>query len=89
MTALKEVPNVQLNTPFESKRACGIGNIGLKNMSPKEMADRLLEEYNIFTVSIDENNVRGCRITPNVFTSFEELRSLYPCDQAIGIHLKH
>ena len=39
----------------------------------KEMADRLLEEYNIFTVSIDENNVRGCRITPNVFTSFEEL----------------
>ena len=73
MRALREVPNVQLNTPFESKRACGIGNIGLKNMSPKEMADRLLEKYKIFTVSIDENNVRGCRITPNVFTSFNEL----------------
>lgn len=73
MTALKGVSNVVLNTPLSNKRACGIGNIGLKNMTPKEFSQKLFSEHNIFTVAIDENNVRGCRITPNVFTDFEEL----------------
>lgn len=73
MTALKGVSNVVLNTPLGNKRACGIGNIGLKNMTPKEFSQKLFSEHNIFTVAIDENNVRGCRITPNVFTDFEEL----------------
>jgi len=73
MTALKGISNVVLNTPLSNKRACGIGNIGLKNMTPKEFSQKLFSEHNIFTVAIDENNVRGCRITPNVFTDFEEL----------------
>lgn len=73
MTALKGISNVVLNTPLSNKRACGIGNIGLKNMTPKEFSRKLFSEHNIFTVAIDENNVRGCRITPNVFTDFEEL----------------
>jgi selenocysteine lyase/cysteine desulfurase len=73
MTAIKGVSNVVLNTPLSNKRACGIGNIGLKNMDPKEFSQKLFSEHNIFTVAIDENNVRGCRITPNIFTDFEEL----------------
>jgi selenocysteine lyase/cysteine desulfurase len=73
MTALKGVSNVVLNTPLSNKRACGIGNIGLQNMTPKEFSQKLFSEHNIFTVAIDENNVRGCRITPNIFTDFEEL----------------
>jgi selenocysteine lyase/cysteine desulfurase len=72
-SALKEVPNIRINTPFESHRSCGIGNIGLENMSPAELAKRLYDEYQIFTVAIDYANVKGCRITPNVFTTTNEL----------------
>ena len=73
MTALKDVPNVVINTPWDPKRACGIGNIGLKNITPHTLAERLYKEHSIFTVAIDYANVKGCRITPNVFTSFAEL----------------
>ncbi|MDG1652637.1 MAG: aminotransferase class V-fold PLP-dependent enzyme [Flavobacteriaceae bacterium] len=72
-SALKEVPNIRINTPFESHRSCGIGNVGLENMSPAELAKRLYDEYQIFTVAIDYANVKGCRITPNVFTTTNEL----------------
>lgn len=66
-------PNIIINTPKESFRACGIANVGIKNMKPSELAKRLLEEYKIFTVAIDSANVQGCRITPNVFTTTNEL----------------
>ena len=74
-TALKEVPNILINTPFATHRSCGIGNVGLTNMSPAELAKRLYEEYQIFTVAIDYANVKGCRISPNVFTTTKELDS--------------
>ena len=73
MRALNGLPNVVINTPADPNRACGIGNIGLQNMSPATLAERLLKEHGIFTVAIDYANVKGCRITPNVFTTFEEI----------------
>ena len=73
MSALNGHPNVVINTPADPNRACGIGNIGLQNMSPATLAERLLKEHSIFTVAIDYANVKGCRITPNVFTTFEEI----------------
>lgn len=66
-------PNIVVNTPSESHRVCGIANVGIKSMTPKDLADRLMNEYKIFTVAIDYANVKGCRITPNVFTTTEEL----------------
>jgi len=36
----------------------------------------LLKEYNIFTVAIDNPGVKGCRITPNVYTTPEEVDAL-------------
>jgi len=65
--------NIVVNTPKESHRACGIANVGIKGMKPHEMAKRLLDEHKVFTVAIDNANVQGCRVTPNVFTTIEEL----------------
>ncbi|MHA7829543.1 MAG: aminotransferase class V-fold PLP-dependent enzyme [Flagellimonas sp.] len=70
---LREVDNVVINTPIEPHRSCGIANVGLKNMKPSDMAKALLDEFNVWTVAIDFENVHGCRITPNVFTTTEEL----------------
>ena len=70
---LRNIENVIVNTPEDINRSCGIGNVGLTNMSPSEMAKTLLDKYKIFTVAIDYANVRGCRISPNVFTTTDEL----------------
>lgn len=70
---LREVEHVAVNTPEDPARSCGIANVGIVHMEPARLADALLEEFRIFTVAIDYANVQGCRITPNVFTTTEEL----------------
>ena len=70
---VKDVPNIVLNTPTTPDRSCAISNVGIKNMKPAILAERLMKEHKIFTVAIDYANVQGCRITPNLYTTTKEL----------------
>ena len=70
---VKNVPKIIINTPTDDKRSCGIANVGIAGMTPADLAKRLMDEHKIFTVAIDTANVHGCRITPNVYTTVEEL----------------
>lgn len=70
---VRKLPRIILNTPEDPNRACGIANVGIEGIQPKELAKRLMDEYKIFTVGIDSANVYGCRITPNVYTTTDEL----------------
>jgi len=70
---LRNHPNVIINTPKDSNRSCGIANVGLENMSSKNLAGRLYKDFKVFTVAINYANVNGCRISPNVFTTTKEL----------------
>ena len=73
---LRGKKNIIINTPEDIQRSCGIGNVGLTNISPGKMAQLLFDQFKIFTVAIDGANVRGCRISPNVFSTTEELDAL-------------
>lgn len=70
---VRNVPNIEVNTPADPVRSCGIANVGIRNMKPADMADTLLKKYKIYTVAIDGANVHGCRISPNIFTTTAEL----------------
>ncbi len=70
---VRDTPKVVVNTPVESFRACGIANVGIQNMKPADLADTLLKKYKIYTVAIDYANVHGCRISPNIFTTAQDL----------------
>ncbi len=70
---VRKNPNIIVNTPEERQRSCGIANVGIKGMKPHILAKTLLDKYKIWTVAIDETVVHGCRITPNIYTSTEEL----------------
>ncbi|MBK8724247.1 MAG: aminotransferase class V-fold PLP-dependent enzyme [Saprospiraceae bacterium] len=70
---VKDIPNVLINTPYEKERSCGIANVGVPSIKPAELSKILFEKYQIFTVAIDYANVHGCRITPNIYTTTEEL----------------
>ena len=70
---VRNLPHIILNTPADPARSCGIANVGIKEMKPKDLADVLLRKYHIYTVPIDGANVHGCRITPNVYTTTDEL----------------
>ncbi|MFA5816871.1 MAG: aminotransferase class V-fold PLP-dependent enzyme [Bacteroidales bacterium] len=70
---VRGLPNVILNTPADPARSCGIANVGIKGMKPADLADILMKKYKIFTVPIDGAGVHGCRITPNIYTTPQEL----------------
>ena len=69
----RQISGIIVNTPVDSQRACGIANVGVKKLTPAQLAKTLLEKYKIWTVAIDYANVQGVRITPHVYTSIEEL----------------
>lgn len=73
---VRNLPHIILNTPKDPSRSCAIANVGVKGMKPSDLAETLLKKHKIFTVAIDHHNVQGCRITPNVFTTEQELDQL-------------
>ena len=70
---VQKIKGVVLNTPTDPARVCGIANVGIAGMKPGDMAKTLLEKYKIWTVAIDGQGVHGCRITPNLYTTTQEL----------------
>ncbi|MFC0261156.1 aminotransferase class V-fold PLP-dependent enzyme [Fontibacter flavus] len=70
---VRNMPGIVLNTPKDPARSCGIANVGIKGMDPSVMAKTLLEKHRIYTVGIEYAGVNGCRITPNIYTTPEEL----------------
>jgi len=73
---VRDLPHIILNTPEAEHRACAIANVGVKGMEPAELSRILLDKYRIWTVAINRPGVRGCRITPNIYTTPKELDAL-------------
>lgn len=65
--------NIVVNTPVQPERSCAIANVGVRGMTPGDLAKTLLDKYRIFTVAINSNGVAGVRVTPHVFTTTQEL----------------
>ncbi|WP_026967132.1 aminotransferase class V-fold PLP-dependent enzyme [Algoriphagus terrigena] len=73
---VREFPGIAVNTPKETERCCGIGNVWVEKMVPADMGKVLFEKYKIYTAPIDGAGVKGVRVCPNVFTSTSELDQL-------------
>ena len=71
---LKENKNIILNTPLGEGQSYGIANVGVKNLRPSELADKLFDDHNIFTVPIDDDRgIRGVRVSPNLYSTVEDI----------------
>ncbi len=81
---VRDLPHINLNTPADPARSCGIANVGVKGMKASEVADMLMKKYKIFTVPIDGQSVNGCRITPNIYTTPAELDVLVEALTKVG-----
>ena len=71
---LKNHKNIIINTPLGEGQSFGIANVGIKNIKPGDLADKLFDEYNIFTVPIDDDRgIRGLRVSPNLYSTVEDI----------------
>ena len=71
---LKDHKNIIINTPLGEGQSFGIANVGIKNIKPGDLADRLFDKHNIFTVPIDDDRgIRGLRVSPNLYSTVEDI----------------
>lgn len=73
MEKVKDLPNVRLNTSLNPKWGCAIGNVLVQGKKPGELDSFLFEKYKIHCVAIEWENIHGVRITPNVYTTIDNL----------------
>lgn len=73
MEKVKHLPGVRLNTSMDPRWGCAIGNIGFEGRKPGELDAFLLDKYKVHTVAITWENITGVRITPNVYTTTQNL----------------
>jgi selenocysteine lyase/cysteine desulfurase len=70
---LKADKRVRLHTSLKPQYSCAIGTVQVEGMDMVRLAEWLLEEHRILTVRIKHAEFDGLRITPNVYTTREEL----------------
>ena len=71
---LKDHKNIILNTPLGDGQSYGIANVGVKNIHPSELADKLFDDHKIFTVPIDDDRgIRGVRVSPNLYSTIDDI----------------
>lgn len=73
---VKDIPKVKLNTSLNPKFGCAIGNFSIEGIEPSEIDNKLFNKYKIHTVGIVWDNIKGVRVTPNVYTSKKDLDKL-------------
>ncbi len=72
-TRARSIPRVKLFTPSDPSRTGAIANVGIEGMKPGELATTLMDKYRVFTVAINTAGVAGVRVTPQLFTTTQEL----------------
>jgi selenocysteine lyase/cysteine desulfurase len=76
MNKVKDIPGVRLGTSFMPGFGCAIGIVGIDGITPKDLETLLQSMYFIHTTPVDWENIKGVRITPNVYTLTRDLDRL-------------
>jgi selenocysteine lyase/cysteine desulfurase len=70
---LKDLPGVRLYTSMDPAQSCGIGVMGFDGLDHGKLISHLFTRHRIIVTGIDYDNVRGIRVTPNVYTTRQEI----------------
>jgi selenocysteine lyase/cysteine desulfurase len=69
-------PKARVLTSFDATQACGIGNLSLTGIDAQKVGAHLWAKHRIFVTPIKHDEFEGLRITPNLFTTLEEIDTL-------------
>jgi selenocysteine lyase/cysteine desulfurase len=73
MEKVRHIPKVTINTSLNPKWGCAIGSVRVEGKSMLDMDYYLYSNYKLHTVAITWENIHGVRITPNVYTTIQNL----------------
>lgn len=66
-------PRVRILTPLNQTDSCGIGFVHVDGIDTEKLQAHLWDKHRIMTTPIVHTEFNGLRITPNVYTTFEEI----------------
>jgi selenocysteine lyase/cysteine desulfurase len=70
---LARLRGVKILTSPDPEQSCGLGFLGLDRADPRDLAERLWERQHILVTPIASNEYGGLRVTPNIYTTLEEI----------------
>ncbi|MFN2397614.1 MAG: aminotransferase class V-fold PLP-dependent enzyme [Gemmatimonadaceae bacterium] len=70
---LAESPRVQVLTPFDKTQSCALGLLHVEGLDTAKLQAHLWTKSRIITTPILHAEFNGLRITPNVYTTLDEL----------------
>jgi selenocysteine lyase/cysteine desulfurase len=73
MERVADIPKVKLHTSMKPQFACAIGMVSVEGRKPAELEKYLFDRHRIHTVPIEWENIKGVRVTPNVYTTTKNL----------------
>ena len=77
---------IKLHTSLKPGKGCAIATVQIKGIDTVEVSKHLWKKYRIFVVAIKHPEFEGCRVTPHVYTTIEEIDRFSDAMEAI---LKH
>ena len=72
MKRIEGKPRVRLHTSFDPAMSCGLAHFGIDGIESGALVSHLWKKR-IFVVGVDHAEYKGIRVTPNVYTSIEEI----------------
>lgn len=70
---VSQLPGVTVKTSLLPAFACALAIVAVDGMTPTDVSSYLFREFKIHTVAIEWENISGVRITPNVYTTTDDL----------------
>lgn len=71
---LRQYPNVKILNSEDPEQSCAIGAVGIEGIESNALISYLMDKYRIWTTGIDmPGEYKALRITPNVYTTIEEI----------------
>ena len=67
------MPGVNIHTSFDPAQSCGLANLGIEGIEPARIVNHLWETKRVIVVSIGHPDCTGLRVTPNVYTTLDEV----------------
>ena len=64
---------IKLHTSLKPGKSCAIATVEIKGIDTSAIAKELWDKYRIFVVAINHDEFTGCRVTPHVYTTIEEI----------------
>ena len=67
------MPGVRIHTPFDPEQSCGLANVGIPAVDCGKLGEHLWNKYKLIVVPIIRDDYKGLRVTPNVYTTLDEV----------------